>query len=144
MSEFRGCDDATTAAGIRRRHCLHLIANEFGFRSWTHALAVLSGQRVEDFGTLLYPKGGAAHGNVWLASYDAAAAIRRESGGYLLAYQRHYFIVDRYFIETLGLDPEDADWAAIGRDWARPTAPAARTRLYGRLIARRPASEPIG
>lgn len=143
LSEFRGTNDAAIATSIRRRHCLQLVAHEFGFRSWPHASAVLSGQVVDDYGALLYPQGASAHGNVWLASYAAAAAIRKESGGYLLAYQRHYFIVDRYFIETLGLDPEDADWAKIGRDWARPIDPAARTRLYGRLISRRAVLDPV-
>ena len=43
-------------------------------------------------------------------------------------------IVDRYFIETLGLDPEDPDWEAIGRDWVRPASLKARERLYAKLI----------
>ncbi|MBC7171580.1 MAG: hypothetical protein H5U40_04100, partial [Polyangiaceae bacterium] len=68
------------------------------------------------------------------ASYEEASTIRAEHGGYLLAYKRHFFIVDSYFIETLGLDPADPDWERIGRDWARPLAPEARTRLYERLI----------
>jgi hypothetical protein len=55
----------------------------------------------------------------------------------LLAYRRHFFIVDRYFIETLGLLPEDPDWELIGRDWVKPRQMDARARLYGTLIRRR-------
>jgi len=43
---------------------------------------------------------------------------------------------DRHYIETIGLDPEDPDWDFIGRDWARPAEPAARQRLYGKLLTR--------
>jgi hypothetical protein len=68
-----------------------------------------------DFGTLLYPDGADAHWNIWSASYAEARSIRAHYGGYLLAYRRHFFIVDRYFIETLGLLPEDPDWELIGR-----------------------------
>ena len=38
-------------------------------------------------------------------------------------------------IGALGLDPDDADWAAIGWDWARPLHVEARLRLYGGLLA---------
>jgi hypothetical protein len=45
-------------------------------------------------------------------------------------------IVDRYFIETLGLLPEDPDWELIGRDWVKPRQMDARARLHGTLIRR--------
>ena len=38
-------------------------------------------------------------------------------------------------MDALGLDPDDPDWAAIGWDWARPRSPAARRRLYARLLS---------
>jgi hypothetical protein len=60
-----------------------------------------------------------------------------EHGGYLLAYRRHFFIVDRYSIETLGLHPDDPDWELIGRDWVRPRRADARERLYAKLIQQR-------
>ena len=93
----------------------------------------------DDFGTLLYPNGASAHWNIWSASYDEAKAIRADHGGYLLAYKRHFFIVDRHFIETIGLDPDDPDWEKMGRDWVRPKDPEARGRLYARLTRDRAA-----
>ena len=45
-----------------------------------------------------------------------------------------FLIVDRHFVESLGLDPEDPDWAAIGFNWVVPSDPLARIRLYSRLI----------
>lgn len=55
--------------------------------------------------------------------------------GYLLACRRQYLVVDGYFIESLGLDPNDPDWKAIGYDWVRPSDVAARSRLYPKLVA---------
>ena len=136
LAELHDHDPATLAALVRRRHCLAIIARELGFEGWPHAVAVLRGTESTDFGTLLYPKGAESHWNIWSASYDEARAIREEHGGYLLAYRRHYFIVDRYFIETLGLPPDDPDWELIGRDWVRPRRADARERLYGKLIRR--------
>ena len=110
------------------------LARRLGFRDWQHATAILSGRAGDDFGTLLCPPEADVHCNIWSAQYDQARRIRDENGGYLLAYRRHFFIVDRYFIETLGLDADDPDWELIGRDWARPQEPAARERLYAKLI----------
>ena len=113
------------------------VAREAGFESWLHAASVLEGRRADDFGTLLYPPGCAAHWNIWSASYEEAQAIRQEHGGYLLAYKRHFFIADRYYIQdTLGLDPDDPDWERIGRDWVKPADPEARRRLYAKVLTR--------
>jgi len=137
LDELRDLDEEALARDVRRRHCLAVVAREVGFRGWPDAAAILGGATRGDFGTLLYPRGADAHWNIWSASYDEARSIRAAHGGYLLAYRVHFFIVDRYFIETLGLDPEDADWALIGRDWVRPRLPDARQRLYAKLIAHR-------
>jgi hypothetical protein len=56
----------------------------------------------------------------------------------LLGYKRQYVVVDQYFIESLGLDPADPDWDALGFDWVRPKNVAARSRLYSKLVSRLP------
>jgi hypothetical protein len=149
LPEHRKADDQALqalASGIQRKHCLAAVAREAGFSSWEHARRILDGDAAEsDFGKLLYAAGAAgssAHLNHWFATYEEARAFHAETSGaderrYLLAYQRHFFVVDRHFIETLGLAPEDADWKAIGWDWARPRGAAslgARRRLYGKLL----------
>ena len=138
LKEFRDSSDAAIVENILRRHCLAAIAREIGFDGWPHALAVLTGERSDDFGTILYPPRGAAYWNIWSASYEEAKSLREQTGGYLLAYKKHYFIVEKYFIESLGLDPEDLDWERIGRDWVSPVDLEARSRLYARLIACNP------
>jgi hypothetical protein len=128
---------AAATADIRRRECLTVVAAELGFASWPQAKAAITGEGpIEDFSTALYSGHGcAAHLNHWYRTYQEAAAMRESCGGYLLAYKRQFLVVDQYFIESLGLDPADPDWEALGFDWARPRDLAARTRIYGKLVA---------
>ena len=134
LPELSKLDDAALAAEVQRRHCLAVVARELGFAGWPQASAVLGGDTVEDFGTLLWRPALSVFSNIWSAHYDEARRLREETGGYLLVYRKHFFIVDRYYVEALGLDPDDADWERLGRDWARPADPEARERLYARLI----------
>lgn len=125
--------------GILRRQCLSVISLELGFSGWQHACAVLSGTAdVSDFGTLLYPKRGSGHLNLWYRNHEEAVAGRRESNGYLLAYRRDFFVADRSFIELLGWDPEAPEWGRLGYDWLCPSGAEVRRSLYGELIARLP------
>jgi hypothetical protein len=149
LPELKPKDDAavlTIAREIQRKHCLAAVARELGFTSFMHAKRVLEGDaRETNFGKMLYGDWGARL-NHWFAAYEEAreflesahtAATSREDQKYLLAYQKHFFIVDRYFIEALGLDPDDADWEAMGWNWVKPKSREARTRLYAKLLGAR-------
>lgn len=135
--DLKGLPADQIPAAVQRKHCLSTLAREIGFSGWSHAVTVLDGRPSDDMGTLLSPAGASAYWNIWSASYDEARQIREEHGGYLLAYKRHFFIVDRHYIEMLGLDPEDPRWQRMARDWARPGDVGARRELYGVLIRRR-------
>ena len=129
----------TSRDDVQRKDCLAAIAREHGLRSWAHALRVLGGDPTEpDLGTLLYPGSDAPYPNHWFARYDEARAQLDAHGGWLLGYREQFVVVEAPFIEALGLDPGDPDWARIGRDWARPLDRAARGRLYARLIESAP------
>jgi hypothetical protein len=133
LPEFR----RSTPAIIKRRDCLTVIAAELGFPNWTQAKAALAGDReVTEFGTLLCPPGCCGHINRWYVTYEQAAPEREAYKGYLLAYKRQYLVVDRYYIESLGLEPDDNDWKELGFDWVHPASLPARTRLYNKLIER--------
>lgn len=136
---LRSLDDAALRSAVQRRHCLAVIAHELGFDSWPHTRHILGGggDPSDPFGTLLYPAHGSAYWNIWSADYAEARAIRDQHGGYLLAYRRHYFIVESHFIAAIGLSPDDPDWDRIGRDWVRPGDAAARGRLYRKLLQAR-------
>ena len=140
LDEFRDAPADQVAASVKRRHCLAVIARELGFQGWPHAVAVLDGTDAGDFGTLLYPDDARGHTNIWSASYDEAKAIHQQRGGYLLPYKQQFFIADRHFIKTLGLQPDDPDWDAIDHDWVRPRQVEARERLYRKLIERKMAA----
>ena len=140
LPEYRAANDdalRAVAADIPRKLCLAVVAREAGFASWSHALQVIQGEGgEEDFGDLLYPRGGDAHLNHWFARHEDARAFRSRNGGYLLGYRRQAFIAERGFIMTmLGLDPDHDDWRAIGWDWVRPAEPKARQRLYAAILA---------
>lgn len=129
----------TRAGMIQRRHCLAVLAAELGFPNWPLAKRVLAGEgAVSDFGSLLCPARCGGHVNNWFASYSEAASVRESCRGYLLAYRRQFVVVDRHYIESLGQDPEDPDWEALGFDWARPNDVGARSRLYAKLVAALP------
>ena len=128
---------------VKRKHALNLIANEFGFSSWSVARNILTGKPEDDFGTLLYPRACFGYLNNWYSNYEEALACREGVKDYLLAYKRQFLVVSEDYISTLGLDPQDPDWEKIGRDWARPSDIEARTRLYTQLItSREPESQP--
>jgi hypothetical protein len=61
--------------------------------------------------------------------------VRENVQGYLLAHRRQFPVVDRFYVENMRPDPNDPDWEAIGFDWVHPKSVAARTRLYGKVIA---------
>ena len=124
----------TEPGHVRRRDCLAMLARELGFRGWSHLLAVMRDREVRDFGKILYPGNCCAHINIWSASHEEARRIRADSAGFLLGYGRQYLIVDRDYIRTLGLDPDDPDWRSLEWDLTGSTDIAARSRLIGRLI----------
>jgi hypothetical protein len=132
---------AFAASSARYKHCLAVVAREHGFSGWEHACRVLRGDaRETDFGTLLYNERSGGSLNRWFTSYDESRAFLDESRSgpvryYQLAYRAQLFVVERQFIEDLGLDPDDADWEAIDWDWARPKVPVARQRLYQKRLA---------
>ena len=127
------------AGAIRRRHCLAVIAAELGFPDWTEARRVTRGRgRRGGLRHAALPPRCGGHINRWYARYDDATAVRKSCRGYLLAYRRQYLVVERDYIETLGLDPDDRDWESLGFDWVRPRDVGARSRLYAKLVARLP------
>lgn len=134
LADLRPLDDAALVAALQRRHCLSVLTRELGLRGWSHLTALWNATEQDDFGTLLYPSSCGGGQNVWCTSYDEARAIRDEHGGFLLPYRHQLVIVDQYFIADLGVDPDDADWTRIGRDWIRPADKAARGRLLRQVV----------
>lgn len=132
LKELRHLDDAILPIQVRRRHCLTVIARELGFRGWAHAVHSLRDDTT--FGRLLYPPRCGGHINIWCTSYEEAQSTHARHGGYLLAYQTQYLVVEVGYIKSLGLDPKDPDWERIGYNWVEPLDPSARNRLYRKIV----------
>jgi hypothetical protein len=122
-------------AQIRLKHALAVIAAEQGQPSWLalkattetsvqapHAAEVKPGRE-------MYARGLDVLLNRWFARYEDARAAREQEGGWLLPFDKQFFICEAEGIRVLGLDPDDPDWALIGWDWVQPQDPAAWLRL---------------
>lgn len=67
--------------------------------------------------------------NRWFTTYEEARRVLESEGGYLLPYRHQFFVCEAPAIKAMGLDPEDPDWARVGRDCARPADEQAYRRL---------------
>jgi hypothetical protein len=67
--------------------------------------------------------------NRWFSSYEAARKSLESEGGFLLPYERHFFVCESDVITAMGLEPDDPDWERIGRDCAQPSDVEAYERL---------------
>ena len=127
------------SSGVRRRDCLAALASELGFANWGEAKLVLAGADSQNYGTLLCPLKAGGYLNLWFKTREEAIQVRNQRGGWLLAYRHQFFVAERPYIKSLGLDPNDSAWVALRFDWTTPGASDARASLYSKLVSRLPA-----
>lgn len=114
------------APRVSRAMALDVIAAERGHADWRTFVAVLLPDLLA---VPMHTDRMSAFVNRWFTSYDEAADDHRRDGGYLLPYRRQFFVTVADAVRELGLDPDDPDWARIGRDWVRPLDVEAHVRL---------------
>ncbi len=114
---------------IQRKHCLASVAREIGFSGWKAVADCFEAGAGGDFAKFLHPNRCHIFWNIWLASYEEAVKVRAEHGGFLLTYGSQFIVVDDDYVSALGAAPDNALWAAIGRDWAKPADYEARAQL---------------
>lgn len=68
--------------------------------------------------------------NRWFSTYEEARKSLESEGGFLLPYERHFFVCEPEVIRAMGLEPDDPDWERIGHDCAQPGDMNAYRRLY--------------
>lgn len=124
-----GSPAVALGAGMQRKHALATIAREIGFPNWKSVVACFEGRKGATFEAFLHPKRCHVYWNIWLASYEEAKSVRKEHGGYLLCYGKQYIVVDANYVTSLGIDPFDARWEQINRDWDQPGDQSARDSL---------------
>jgi len=72
--------------------------------------------------------------NRWFSSYEAARSSLESDGGFLLPYEKHFFVCESDVISAMGLEPDDPDWEKIGRDCVSPADAAAFQRLFDKRV----------
>lgn len=128
-------------SAVKRRTALEVVAQEFGHTSYAVMRELLSDNRRQPSSgkmvdtELFFRKGQFAYWNNWYADYADAVAHRRTAGGYLFPYRHQFVVVEADFLVGLGVDPTNADWAAIGFDWVKPQNQAAFERLSREFCA---------
>lgn len=102
---------------LRLKDSQLVIARQYGFRHWDHAREVLKGSSCRDYGTFWYKNQCSTLLNLWCASYKEAYIQQQAQGGFILPYKNQYLVVEHHYLELLGLDSQDENWAAINFDW---------------------------
>ena len=111
---------------IRLKTSLAIIAKASGFDSWRDLKAKLGE-------TELFSPRSSAIWNTWYASYEEARKHLASHGGFLLPYEKQFFICDIHYIERLGIERDDADLAKVGADWTKPQDNSAWRHLLKKI-----------
>lgn len=72
--------------------------------------------------------------NRWFSSYEAARKSLESEGGFLLPYEKHFFVCEADVIKAMGLEPDDPDWEKIGHDCVKPQDKDAYQRLFDQQV----------
>ncbi|MEM7357185.1 MAG: hypothetical protein AAF657_40600 [Acidobacteriota bacterium] len=117
---------------VQLKHALTVFAVEQGHASWSALKAAREAPASAPPGREMYAPAMDVLLNRWFARYEDARESLAERGGYLLPFDRQFFVCESEGIRVLGLDPEDPDWQRIGWDWVRPRNAQAWRRLRQR------------
>ena len=116
-----------TGQAFALKDAFALLATSAGFRSWQDMKATIETHEA------LRPAHASALYSVWYSSYAEAKAHVDMHGGFLLPYQRQFFVCDADYISNLGLSLDDPDLAKVGHDWVMPADTSAWKRLLGKI-----------
>ena len=116
---------------IQLKTALALIAKTSGYSSWRDLK-----QTLETNEQFCFPQ-GSAFWNTWYASYADARKHLESHGGFLLPYQKQFFICDIHYIENLGIRRTDPDLERVGTDWVKPLDAEAWKRLLKKIKSTR-------
>lgn len=94
---------------IKLKHCLTVISQRHGFKSWHHAYTILSGKvdtEIDgDMGTIFHHHRCDALINLWFSTYEEAKAVlgSQQEKAWLLPYKTQFIVVKSEFIELLNI-----------------------------------------
>ena len=105
-----------------------IIAHTAGYQSWQEMKAIVEAHE------LLRPKNFSLT-TTWYSHYDEGKSHILANGGYLMPYQKQYFVCENSYLVALGLDPNDPDIEKVGYDWSSPLDSAAYNRILKKIRA---------
>ena len=99
---------------MARKHALAAVAAEAGFESWPALKGSYAAPAPVHFDTTqLFQPATRGFLNRWFARYEQARSVLEvDPGCFLFPYRSQYFICEANFLESLGVNPRDPDWAA--------------------------------
>jgi hypothetical protein len=127
------------------QHCLNIVAAEAGFALWDQARIVLGGEARpgDDMGDFWCETEASAFLNHWYADYALALdCLHKESRRFLLPYRRQFVVASEFYVQHLGLVPDDAAWPAMGHDLVAGYGSAGWRHLCEQRLRARPPALP--
>src|SRR5690606_2975295 len=95
---------------IQLKTAFEIIAKTAGYASWRDLK-----KEVEEKEWLSFPlKGG--YWNTWYNSYEEAREHFEKTGGFLLPFEKHFFVCEDSYMENLGIAHDDPDLLAVGKN----------------------------
>jgi len=104
---------------IALKEAYEIIARSSGFASWRDMKSTIEKHEV------LRPSRASALWNIWYATHSEGQKHIVDHGGFLLPYQKQFFVCDEDYIRSLGLELDDSDLQLVGYDWVTPKDHAA-------------------
>jgi len=133
FTQLQTLEKIESADQLQHKHALAVVATEAGFPSWLalrRSFQQASQINYSDFFGAPRFDGSLKH---WFSDYPSARQYLQEKGGYLFPFRQQFFVASFGYINSLGLEPGDADWQLIGFDWVEPSDEAAKQRLMAKL-----------
>lgn len=112
---------------IQLKAAFEIIAKHAGYLSWRDLKENLEANQIMNFPI------SSAYWNTWYSNYDDAKKHIQDGKGYLLPYQKHFFICDSNYLERLGVSIGDPDLEKVGRNWVEPLDTKAWERLAKKI-----------
>lgn len=122
-----------TNPDFKLKSAYEILAKAAGFASWREWKEVLEEHE-------LYAPPGSSLWHVWYSDYEKALKHLSEvKNAYLIPFQKHYFICDDHYIQSLGIRSDDSDLLGVGPNWAEPKSSKAWNNLILKLKKQRQA-----
>lgn len=120
---------------VGHKQALEVIAREQGHGSWRELKHARDTAPRRFDAEAFFARDAGSDFKRWFVTHAQARESLLAHGGWLFPFREQFFVCERAFLHTRGVDVMDPDWWRMGFDWVQPADPGARARLETRLIA---------